>query len=64
MSLEYINNYYRKDYKIGMQILFDGRPCTIIGAEGAHLLATTDGKDELILHPTWRIEVPEVIGGE
>lgn len=61
MSIEYINRYYRKEYKVGMQIKFNGRLCTIIGAEGAHLLARAYGVERtLILHPTWRIEVPEL----
>jgi hypothetical protein len=59
MSMDYINRYYCKDYSVGMKIIFNGRPCTITGAEGAYLLATTDGKDQLILHPTWRIELPQ-----
>lgn len=61
MSMEYIRQHYGIPAKRGLRIKFCGHPATITGSEDARLRIRIDGDDRsVIVHPTWRIEYPEV----
>ena len=56
-TLEYIRNAYKVPANVGQRITFHGKPGTIVGGRGAHLLVHLDGESvNSILHPTWEVE--------
>jgi hypothetical protein len=57
---DYINQYYQKNYAKKMKIVVDGRPGTITGARGAHLLVKFDDTKydfSTPVHPDYKIEI-------
>lgn len=54
---DYVRRYYEVPAVKGGRILFDGKPATITGFDGAHLLARLDDEPEPVrLHPRWKVE--------
>lgn len=55
--MEYIRRYYCVPAKRRGRVLAPGKPGTITGNRGAHLLIRLDGERKSDLyHPTWRID--------
>jgi hypothetical protein len=56
-SISYIRRYYGVPAKIRGCVRYKGRPGTITGTSGPHLLIRLDGeKKSDVYHPTWEIE--------
>jgi len=67
MSRDHIRSFYGIPVKRGMRIVFDGKPGKITGFRDRYLLVRLDdeppatrNRSPLILHPTWRVEYPEI----
>lgn len=66
-GLEYIRSYYKVPARIGVPVLFEGKPGVITGSSGPHLLVHIDGADEPVpAHPTWEMQylTAEVVGDQ
>jgi len=54
--LSYVREMYGVPAALNGRVFFNGDPGTIIGAEGQYLLVRPeDGREPLLLHPTWKV---------
>lgn len=57
-ALDYIRKTYKVPAKKGSRIKFGGKPATITGARGPHLIIRLDESPDVkrLIHPTWEVE--------
>lgn len=61
-AMERIRTAYRVPVRHGLRVRFEGRPCTIVGADQTtlRLRVRFDGQATAsTIHPTWRVEYPD-----
>jgi hypothetical protein len=61
VTAEYVRETYSVPAKVGMRVVADGMPGTIVGFAGHYLRVRLDGASNISTwHPTWNIRYPEV----
>lgn len=59
-AIQYIRDTYHVPAKIGGRVCYEGKPGTITGTSGPHLIVRPDERKHKgyrwILHPTWHVE--------
>ena len=59
-EFEWVNKYYKLNVEKGIELIYQGEPCEVIGADGPYLKVRRKVDNaELLLHPTWKVEYPK-----
>jgi hypothetical protein len=54
---DYVRQHYGVEVEIGQRVVIDGTPGLILrGQDDQYLYFTTNGKNSLRAHPTWRVD--------